>query len=386
MNGILKYSIVPFVLFLASCGGGKTTTVSTTELTELDTERISRYYITGTSAKVKEDYKEAKLQFNKCLNLDKNHAASLYQLAEIYKLQSIHDSALDFAIRALKLAPANKWYKEITGDLYWINRKRPEAISLYESLLQEYPGTRKYYFRLNDFYDRENKKEKQVELVKKEIAYFGSNTDRVEKLSNLLLSIGKNEEAENLWLAQIEEDPLNEKAYEKLGRIYFFQKDQTKLEKHYATAFDKIPYSETLTKAYIDHVLLAKPIEDIRAFLKNEAQPNGMKHYLYSKVQTKEVKMEIAQYLIDKEIANDEILTHQAVYLEIKQDYEGAVQLFQKVSNIEKRDVLEAYFRALLEVKNYTKANEILTRLEELYPFSNTLKSYRTKLSNAQNP
>lgn len=386
MNGILKYFLVPFVLFLASCGGGKTTTMTVKPLTELETERVSRYYINGTASKVKEDYKEATLQFNKCLNLDKNHAASLYQLADIYKLQSINDSALMYAKRALALEPNNKWYKEITGDLYWINRQRDKAIELYESLLNEHPETRLYYFRLNDFYGRENQKEKQIELVKKEIAFFGSNTDRIEKLSNLLLSLDKKEEAEKLWLNQLAEDPLNEKAYEKLGRIYFFQKDQTKLEKHYQTAFEKVPYSETITKAYIEHVLLAKPMENILTFIRDESQPIELKQFLYNKVKAKEVKMEIAEYLIEQDIASDDIVMQRALHLEMKGEFQKAVDLFEKVNYIEHRDVLEAYFRALLETQNFSKANEILTRLEELYPFSNTLKAYREKLNNAKNP
>lgn len=384
MNGIAKYLVLPFILFLVSCGGSKKTTQSTKVLTELDTERVSRYYINAVSAKVKEDYPEAKKLLNRCLSLDKNHAASYFQLADIYKILSVHDSAILFAKKAVEIEPSNKWYREIVGDLYWINRDREKAIDYYEGLLIDFPGTKAYYSRLTEFYKREKLAEKEIELVKKEIAYFGSNNKRISKLCNLYLSQGRNDQAKDLWLKQLDEDPLNDTAYEKLGRIYFFAKDKEKLEAHYEKAFSKLPYNTTITKSYIKYILLAKPLEKIMEFMEDDYQTKEVKLFVYDKVVGKGKKKAVAKYLIENDLASNEVVLNEAVYLEKQGKYKEAVSYFEKVTYISSDGPLESYYIALLAEKKLLKAEEVLERLEEMYPFSNRIKSYREQLNNAK--
>lgn len=385
MSRVAKYLLLPCVLLFLSCGGSKSITTIPSTTPDLDAERLNRYYINAVSAKVKEDYPTAKELFNKCLKLDKNNAASHYQLADVYKILSNYDSALSYAKNALELEPKNKWYREINGDLYWITRDRPKAILLYEGLLEEFPETRAYYSRLQEFYNREKNTDKEIELVKKEIAYFGSNNKRISKLSNLLLSQGKNEEAKALWLKEIKENPLNDTAYEKLGRIYFFGKEQEKLETHYKEAFEKLPYNSKITKAYIEHVLLAKPLNAIMQFMADDSQPKEVKLFVYERVNGKDKKKAVAKYLIVNNLASDDVILNEAVYLEKQGKYKEAVSYFEKVAYISSDGPLESYFIALLAAGELLKAEEVLERLEEMFPFSNSIKSYRDQLNNAKN-
>ena len=72
MRIAFKYLIVPCLIIASSCGGSKNAVSSTNANAELDQERLNRYYVAGVSAKIKEDYPEAKLQFRKCLKIEKN--------------------------------------------------------------------------------------------------------------------------------------------------------------------------------------------------------------------------------------------------------------------------------------------------------------------------
>ena len=70
---------------------------------------------------------------------------------------------------------------------------------------------------MRNFYKREKNTEKQLSLVGKEIKYFGPNTDRLTRMSNLYMGLGKIEQAKEMWLKELERDSLNAIALDSTG-------------------------------------------------------------------------------------------------------------------------------------------------------------------------
>ncbi len=102
-------------------------------------------YYEATRHKILGDYYKAEELFKKCLQIDPEDAAAMYELAEIYKRQKLYEDALSYAAQAVEHDDSNKWYKYLLLQLYQSAGEYEEAEEIIGRLIAEDPDYLDYY-------------------------------------------------------------------------------------------------------------------------------------------------------------------------------------------------------------------------------------------------
>jgi len=91
---------------------------------------------------------EAAKLFQKCLNMDPNDAASMFELAKIKLDQNNPEAALELSGQAAELDPNNEYYQLLYGSLLMAFEKYNEATKVYKLLVGSNPLNLDYYNKL----------------------------------------------------------------------------------------------------------------------------------------------------------------------------------------------------------------------------------------------
>jgi tetratricopeptide (TPR) repeat protein len=90
----------------------------------------------------------AEALFLKCLSLDPNDAASMYELARIARVQEETAKAIEWAEKAVEQDPKNTWYLKLLSELYQNNLQFDESVKVTEKLIKLRPGDLEYQYEL----------------------------------------------------------------------------------------------------------------------------------------------------------------------------------------------------------------------------------------------
>ena len=92
------------------------------------------------------NYQQALVLYLKCIESNPSHAASLYQLGNIYMLAGDSHTAIDFARRAYRIEPGNKWIALLMAKTFQLNDKNDSALLVYKKLMNEDSQNMEYKF------------------------------------------------------------------------------------------------------------------------------------------------------------------------------------------------------------------------------------------------
>lgn len=161
----------------------------------------------GQFSKNRENYYEATKQkilgntdkaielYEKCIEIDPDDAASMYELASLYSDKGKTDDAAPYAIKAAQLDPANKWYKILLVQVYQSQGKYAEAAKVIDDLLVSEPDNIEYYEdeALNYIYNGDYKNAvKSYDMLEQKM---GINEDLSVQKEKIYLMMGKPEKA-----------------------------------------------------------------------------------------------------------------------------------------------------------------------------------------------
>ncbi len=195
-----------------------------------------KYYLNGKKSFIKEDFKKAEEELNKCLQVMPEHADAYYLLAQIEYKNSSFDEALD----DIQKAVANHEYiaqfytfthQERLEDLREQKRKAEEQILPLQDELN----------RLADMsgYDAEMQRARirsQIQTKKSLIARIDSQmhepvpdslqipADYYYVHGNIFFRMKQFQKAYEQWIKTIEIDPKHGSAYNNLANLYFMSK------------------------------------------------------------------------------------------------------------------------------------------------------------------
>jgi len=117
-----------------------------------NSEEVTNLYIDATTAKLLGETAKATGLFESCLAKNPKHAASMYQLAQLYFDASDYTTAADYAEQASEIEPGNKWYLNLLIEIYGKAGKKKELIETCEKLVEKEPGNVDNLYQLANAY------------------------------------------------------------------------------------------------------------------------------------------------------------------------------------------------------------------------------------------
>ena len=121
------------------------------------------------------NYTQAKAHLQKLAAIDPANDAAYYYLANIAIRTDDAPSGELYLRKGIELDSSNFWYRETLGQLYIKYNKIPEAVSLYEELLEMYPKKSAIYYSLVNLYLTSQQTSKAKEMLEKIEGVQGKN-------------------------------------------------------------------------------------------------------------------------------------------------------------------------------------------------------------------
>jgi len=241
-------------------------------------------FLEANTEKLLGNLDKAKDLFIRCLAVDPEDAASMYELARIERINNNTDQAIAWAEGAVKYSPENVWYLQLLSELYQENMQFDKSIEVIEKLVKLNPNKLEYLYDLalthllignyqksintyNQIEDqigitedisiqkqkiwlRMDKPEKAIQEMEELCEAWPEESRLKSILAELYITNGMDDKALATYLEIAEKDPDN--AYIQISLSDFYRKrgDQQKSFEHLKLGFAN-PYLDIDTKVQI---------------------------------------------------------------------------------------------------------------------------------------
>ncbi len=218
-------------------------------------------FFAGHREKMVKNYNEAEREFKLALSINPKSAEVCYQLASTLHVNKKRDEALDYAIRAVKLASENEWYQRFlissyreigrledaikqcdlafkaTQSIYFLNQKAEiqlqareylGAIKTYDQLTEKLGYNERYTKQKEQLYLILNKPLKAINELEKFLAVYPDNIEIKGMLADLYMGYGQENKAFKLYNEILIVEPKNGYAAFSLADYYKLNNNQDK--------------------------------------------------------------------------------------------------------------------------------------------------------------
>lgn len=151
--------------------------------------------VDGVEKYVQGDIANAEACFDKILKTDSGFDAAWYYKG-LCRMQRKDGQTAEAALkRAVELDSANFWYRYVLAELYGMTGKRDLTVSIYESLLRDFPKRSELYYNLANLYLGQNQLDKALSTIHDIETQFGKSDATVMTTFNILHRQKRDEEA-----------------------------------------------------------------------------------------------------------------------------------------------------------------------------------------------
>ncbi|MCC7232519.1 MAG: tetratricopeptide repeat protein [Bacteroidia bacterium] len=158
--------------------------------------------------------------FAEVIRKDRNNAASMYELSNIYAEQKKFADALFFSKSAYKLDPLNPWYALSYSDILEKNKRFNDAAEVLEKLVNDYPDRTDYYYEWASALIYAEKPADAIKVYDKLEAKAGISKDLSMQKARLYQTLNKNDKAVAELQKLIESNPSDAQSYAMLAEVY----------------------------------------------------------------------------------------------------------------------------------------------------------------------
>lgn len=171
--------------------------------------------------------------FSKCLEINPNSAAAMFELAKIYSGNGDMTSSSLLLEKAINIDPANRWYKLMLAQIYQQGKQYQKAAELFQKLSAEYPDNHEYLYMTASQFAAAGKYDDAVNAYNALEKEIGINDQISVEKEQVYLAAGKPQEAENELKKLIDSNPKEPKYYGLLADFYLSQKNDEEALKYY---------------------------------------------------------------------------------------------------------------------------------------------------------
>lgn len=305
-------------------------------------------FIEGNKQKVLENYELAAALFSKCIEIDENSAAAMYELSNLYAIQKDYTGAMMFAKKAVDIAPENIWYQYLLAQIYEKTGLLTKSADIYKGLIKSNPYKTELYYQLGTIYTAigklndaiktydalekkvgiseeisiekerlylaQDKKSKAAEEIKKLIAEYPNEPRYYGLLAEIYSDMGMKEKALETYEEILKIDAEN-------GLIHLSLAEYYRVDKQYEKSFDHLQKAYRSTDVNVD-IKIKMMLNFLPYANQNEKSRNEG-----------ETLIEILRETYPDDI---KVATIYADYLLIIEEYEEARDQYRKVVQVEK--------------------------------------------------
>jgi protein O-GlcNAc transferase len=134
-------------------------------------------------------FSEVKILLNEILSFDSNHAESWYLSACIANHEELHQSAIEFLNKALRIDPHNLKYLYTLGDIYYDKKYLNEGIRLFEFIVEINPNDYNGLYNLAVFQQKQKQYEKSLENYRKVLDLDKYNINSIYNIGDILIDL-----------------------------------------------------------------------------------------------------------------------------------------------------------------------------------------------------
>ena len=203
---------------------------NTTKLVLSDDERkkFDHNFFEALKQKHLENYEDALVLFEKCIKIDPNAAAPLYEVAKIYKNLNQNNQALEYSLKAHKLNEANETYAYLCARLLSKQKKYLQAKEIYKSLTKTNKKSEIYFYELADIYILSSDFKGAVKTYNELESIIGINKMLSLQKHKIYMQTLDVESANNELLRLAEEFPEDTDVLEILAEGYLLNNEKEK--------------------------------------------------------------------------------------------------------------------------------------------------------------
>jgi len=200
--------------------GNKIVMVVGKPMTTDDSLMVRQFFFSALREKAIENFSLASEYFNRVLQTDPQNDASLYELANLKKLNKDYTNARDLLERAVTVKPDNEWYWLALADCYEKDNDISKLDNVFNELLRINPDKPDYYYEKANLLIQENKFDEALAIYKQLEQLVGLNDDIVYKRQKIYLKQGKIDLAVSDLEGLIKTSPGEIRYYLLMGELY----------------------------------------------------------------------------------------------------------------------------------------------------------------------
>ncbi len=317
------------------------------QISILDRKNNAKLFIDANKKKNAGALKEAEMLYQKCIELDPQDAASMYELARIYILNNNLAEAQIMAKMATEIDSTNTWYKLLLSNIYKIDKAYASSVGVLEDLVRQDPENLEFNKELAYNYVMIGENEKAIQLLNIIEGKVGVNEQISMQKQKLYTGLKMADSAIVEIEKLIKEFPLEARYYALLAELSL----QNKFDDKALWAYSKIVELDP-ENAYI-HISLSdfyrksgnnsKALDELKlGFLNDELDIDSKIQIMLSYYTPEQIfeennpeAFDLITLLADKYPENTRILAIKSEVLYQARDFEKAHEILLKVVNID---------------------------------------------------
>jgi len=208
------FALVVSALLLSACGSTKK--ASQSGLSFKKRSQFNEIYFRAAKKKVLGNYTEAAQEFAKCLEIDPNSHAVMYQMANINMAVSNFTDAVYWAERSVETNNKfNYWYSGQLAQAYSKIASFDKSAKVFETMIAAEPDKRLNYTEAGKQYINDGNFKKSAKIMRKYVDKFGIDEESARLLEGLSVRLGKPKDAV-AWMKQLADAHPNEVRFQGL--------------------------------------------------------------------------------------------------------------------------------------------------------------------------
>jgi tetratricopeptide (TPR) repeat protein len=216
----LVFSLLCLFLIITKPVQGQTPLAAAKPMTDRDSIGVKQLFFSALREKTIENFKLATEMFERVIQTDPKNDASLYELANLKKLQNNYAEAQPLLERAVAIDPDNEWYWVALADCYEKSNSLNKLENVFNQLTRINPDKPDYYFDKANAYLLLKRYDDALKVYNQLEQLSGRSDDILISRQKIYLKQGKVDQAAAELEKAIVDNPGQIRYYLLLGEIY----------------------------------------------------------------------------------------------------------------------------------------------------------------------
>ena len=198
-------------------------------------------FLAADAERIRGNFEEAEAQLKKFLEGDRENAAALYSLAQVYAKTERYDDAVKTVKKALDQEPTNEWYARLLGFVYETQERDDLAAEVYGDLTKNYPDREYFAQRRAYFLVRAGEPKQAIAVYDQLEKRFGTSEEYSRDKHRIYLNLGDYKRAERELQNLVDRFPERSDYLHYLANFYQQINQGNKAQQTYAKILEMDP-------------------------------------------------------------------------------------------------------------------------------------------------